>query len=75
MKQCVAPVSSRTVARHGPCAVQGILESCVLNVGLLRYHARNSGTLVSIATRAAKFRVLHGLGGVDLITACVADQL
>ena len=54
MKQCVAPVSSNTVMRLGPCAVQSNPDNRGLNVGLLRCHARNSGTSISVAKRAWK---------------------
>ena len=54
MKQCVAPVSSRTVTRRGPCAVPRNPDRRGLNVGLLRSHARNSGMSVSVANRACQ---------------------
>ena len=46
--------SDAAQTRCGPCAVQGNLESCGLNVGLLRCHTRNLGTLVSVAARAGR---------------------
>ena len=57
MKQCVAPVSSKTVTRRGPCRVQRDPDKSGLNVGLLRCHAWNSGMAVRaamLARQAAK---------------------
>jgi hypothetical protein len=54
MKQCVAPVSSRTVTRRGTCAVQSDPVSSGLNAGLFHCHAWNSGMAVSTARLACQ---------------------
>ena len=54
MKQCVAPVSRRTVMRRGPCTVQRNPDRRGLNVGLPRSHAWNVGMAVSVAKLACQ---------------------
>ena len=54
MKQCVAPVSSKTVTRQGPCAVQRYPDRRGLKVWLPRAHAWNSGIAVRVARRACQ---------------------
>ena len=54
MKQCVAPVSSKTVTRRGPCSVQRYPDNRGLNVGLLRSHSLNVGVAVSVAGLACQ---------------------
>ena len=74
MKQCVAPVSSGTVTRRGPCAVQRNPDSRGLNIGLLRSHAWNVGMAVKVARLACQAAAEASIESLTWSAAAAAAQ-